>query len=70
MEFITLHRWWVTGRDGRRRQTRHRMNEADALATDPTATPVEGTAEVRQVDAAGSYPGHHQLAPQRPPDQA
>lgn len=61
MHTITLHRWWVTGLDGRRRQTRHHMREADALATDPTATPVEGTAEVRQVHELGEYPGHHQV---------
>lgn len=58
MPTITLRRWIVTGRDGKRRPTRHLMTEASALATDPTAERIPGTEEVRQVHA----PGHHQVA--------
>lgn len=65
---ITLQRWIITGRDGKRRQTRHLMTEAEALATDPTAEPIPGTVETRQVHAAGEYPGHHGIAPRRGPD--
>lgn len=71
MPTITLHRWIVTGRDGKRRPTRHLMTAADALATDRTAEQIPGTAEVRHVPAAGEYRGHHWLAetPQRPPSE-
>ena len=70
MHTITLHRWLVTGRDGKRRPTRHLMTEADALATDPTAQRIAGTAEVRQVHAPGEYPGHHQVAARPGPTPA
>lgn len=69
MRTIILHRWLVTGRDGRRRPTRHLMTEVDALATDRTAEPIPGTADVRHVPDAGEYRGHDCLAetPGRPP---
>lgn len=53
MPTITLHRWLVTGRDGRRRPTRHLMTEADAMATDRTAEKIPGTAEVRHAVEQG-----------------
>ncbi|GCL61478.1 hypothetical protein [Pseudaquabacterium pictum] len=53
MRTIILHRWLVTGRDGRRRPTRHLMTEADALATDPTAQLIPGTDEVRHAIEQG-----------------
>lgn len=53
MPTITLHRWIVTGQDGRRRPTRHLMTEADALATDRTAEAIPGTEEVRQAIEQG-----------------
>lgn len=65
MHTLTLHRWLITGLDGRRRPSRHLMTEADALATDPTAEKVPGTAETRLVNPPGEYPGHHQIAPSR-----
>ena len=68
MHTITLHRWMVTGRDGRRRPTRHRMTAVNALAADPTAEPIPGTEEVRLVPDPGEDQGHHQLAGLRKPD--
>lgn len=67
---ITLHRWLITDERGRRRETRHRMTEAEALATDPTAEPIPGTEEQRTVHGFGEYPGHHQIAPRRGPTEA
>lgn len=61
MPTITLHRWIVTGRDGKRRPARHLMTEAEALATDPTAELIPGTAEVRHVIEHG----HACIAPRR-----
>ena len=70
MSTITLHRWIVTTRDGKRRPARHLMTEADALATDPTAERIPGTEDVRQVHAPGDYPGHHQVAARASPTPA
>lgn len=53
MHTITLHRWLVTGRDGKRRPSRHLMTAADALATDPTAELIPGTADVRHAVEQG-----------------
>lgn len=71
MPIITLHRWLVTGRDGKRRPTRYLMTEADALATDSTAERIPGTEEVREAPAPGGYHGHACLAdvPSRPPSE-
>ena len=49
MKTIDLWRWVITDDTGRRRPTRHRMTEADALAQDPTAERLPGTLEQRQV---------------------
>ena len=67
MHTITLQRWLVTCRDGKRRPTRHLLTEVDSLATDPTTEPIPGTVETRQVHAAGEHPGHHGIAPRRGP---
>jgi len=69
MRTITLHRWYVQQLDGKRRPTRHLMTAADALASDPAATPVPGTQEVRQVPDCVITCGGAHLAPaqgQRP----
>lgn len=65
MQTITLWRWRITDDRGRRVETRDRMTEADALATDPQAERIAGTGETRQVHPPGKYPGHHQIAPRR-----
>lgn len=45
-----LYRWMITDpTSGRRHATRHRMTEADAVETDPTAQPIEDSLEVRVV---------------------
>lgn len=62
MHTITLYRWIVTGRDGRRRPTRHRMTADEALATDPTAEPIPDTREDRLVDLPQQHQGHACIA--------
>lgn len=43
-------RWEITDpATGKRLKTRHRMHEADALATDQTATRIAGTIELRDL---------------------
>ena len=45
----------VSQTSGKRVRSRHKMTAADALAADPTATPIEGTREVRQLPEPGEY---------------
>lgn len=70
MHTITLWRWHITDDRGRRIETRHRMTEADALATDPTAERIPGTEDVRRVHPLGEYPGHHRAGDKPGPTSA
>lgn len=47
---ITVYRWNVLRLDGQRRPTAHHMTRADAMETDPTAPPVDGSAEFWELD--------------------
>ncbi|NUZ07661.1 hypothetical protein [Piscinibacter koreensis] len=47
-EPLILYRWWITdGVTGKRRLTRYRMTEADALARHPGAEPDLASREER-----------------------
>lgn len=62
---IDLYQWWVTDpASGRRYKTRHRMTEADALATDPAAERVPGSLETRL--APDGADEHEHTGAQRP----
>lgn len=58
--------WWITDEvTKKRRKTRYRMTERDALAAYPDAEKVEGSCEVRQLPetdneaAQKHYRGHY-----------
>lgn len=50
MPTVEFWRWEITDPvTGKRSKTRYRMREADALATDATATKVPGSLELREL---------------------
>jgi len=66
MKTVEMWRWWVASETppGKRIKTRHHMSREDALKRDPTAEPVPGTMELREIAETpeevmqrGPYPG-------------
>lgn len=56
MRDVEYWNWLITSEtSGKRVRSRHKMTAADALAADPTATPIEGTREVRRVPEPGEH---------------